>query len=68
MGVGADRRAAHRGRRTCEVRLGKCGAKQTHLGCALYPEDRRREFSREGVGQVYLLARGLWTPAETDLQ
>lgn len=66
--VGADHRAAYRGRRTREVRLGKWGARQTHLGCALSPEDCTRGLSREEVGQVCLLARGLWTPAETGFQ
>lgn len=66
-GVGADRTAAHR-RKTWEVRMESRGARQTHVDFGPYPEDHRRGLRMEGVDQVYMLARSLWTPAQNGLK
>lgn len=67
-GVGADWTAAHRRSKAWVVRLERHGTRRTHLDFGLYPEDCRGGLRREGVDQVYLLARPLWTPAKTGLR
>lgn len=47
--MGADLRAAHRGRETWEVLLGWSGARQARPDFGLRPEDHRQGFSREEV-------------------
>lgn len=43
------------------------GPEADTLDLGLYPEDQRRDLSREGAGQVYSLATLLWNPVKTGL-